>query len=169
MCIRDRRSVPLFGNFVEHHLEFSRLSTRVLPYSRHYSETFAFSKFLCPLSHGPHLRLAFFGVEHKETHWVYLVEIKRHICQMRIPSLFRWECRHLATVPWRRKPTHSTFVYGVISLISPFGDYGTFDDLLALIRLTLSSAIDPLRLRVSSLSCPAYAKLVTYYQRGRGQ
>lgn len=53
------RSVPLFGDFVEHQLEFSRLSTRVLPYPRHYSEAFAFSKFLCPLSHGRHLRLAF--------------------------------------------------------------------------------------------------------------
>jgi len=66
------------------------------------------------------------------------------MCQGRIPSLFRWECRHLATANWRAGANPYNFCLRCISLISPFGNYGTFDDLLALIRLTLSLTVDPL-------------------------
>jgi hypothetical protein len=40
--------VPLLRFSVEDHLEFCRLSARVLPYHRHYSEAFAYSRLLYP-------------------------------------------------------------------------------------------------------------------------
>jgi len=52
-------SVPLLWCSAEDRLEFSRLSTWVLPYLCHYSKAFAFSRFLYPPSRHPSLRSGF--------------------------------------------------------------------------------------------------------------
>ncbi len=74
----------------------------------------------------------------------------------RVPSLFRWECRHLAVDSTIRQPTHLPFGRGVSTSFAPHSNDGTYDDSLALTLLVFP--LGRLLAEVASfgLSCLAY-------------